>query len=164
MLRHLETTEQGVDTASGCNCHCLCLWFLSGARVRSGFVMIARASWFGIGVGRLSRPLRGVKVIAMPDAGLDTTWRIKSDCVIPLRAGVLQLLVPGLAVWVITYRRCAADGVEVTRWVISATQQLLSEDEGVEFWPFDCRGYGTPCLRGIPLASRYGTTSLSRGK
>jgi len=28
----------------------------------------------------------------------------------------------------------------------------------------DCRSYGTPSLRGIPLASRYGNASLSRGK
>jgi len=28
----------------------------------------------------------------------------------------------------------------------------------------DCRGYGTPSLRGIPLASRYGNTSLITGK
>ena len=29
---------------------------------------------------------------------------------------------------------------------------------------FHCRGYRTPSLRGIPLASRYGNASLSRGK
>jgi len=28
----------------------------------------------------------------------------------------------------------------------------------------DCRGYGTPSLRGIPLASRHGNASLSRWK
>jgi len=35
--------------------------------------MIAWASGLGMGVGRFSRPLRGVGVLAMPDAGLDTT-------------------------------------------------------------------------------------------
>jgi len=35
--------------------------------------MIARASGLGMGVGGLSRPLRGVGVLAMLDARLDTT-------------------------------------------------------------------------------------------
>jgi len=35
--------------------------------------MIVRASGLGMGVGRFSRGLRGVEVLAMPDAGLDTT-------------------------------------------------------------------------------------------
>jgi len=95
--------------------------------------MIARASGFGMGVGRFSRPLRGVGVLAMPDAGLDTTRHVESVCVIPLGAGVLRLLVPGVAVGVIIDRRCVADRVEVTRSVISATRELFSEDEGVEF-------------------------------
>jgi len=77
--------------------------------------MIARASGFGLGVGRLSRPLRGVGVLGMPDVGLDMTRRVESVCVIPLGAGVLRLVVPGMAVGVIIDRRCVADGVEVTR-------------------------------------------------
>ena len=77
--------------------------------------MIARAPGFGMGVGRFSRLLRGVGVQAMPDAGLDTTRRVESVSVIPLGAGVLRLLVPGVAVGVIIDRRCVADGVEVTR-------------------------------------------------
>jgi hypothetical protein len=76
--------------------------------------MIARASGFGMRVGRFSRPLRGVGVLAMPDAELDTTRHVESVCVIPLRAGVLRLLVPGVAVGVIIDHRCQADGVEVT--------------------------------------------------
>ena len=95
--------------------------------------MIARASGFGMGVGRFSRPLRGVGVLAMPDAGLDTTRRVESVCVIPLGAGVLRLVVPGVAVGVIIDRRCVVDGVEVTRSVISATRELFSEDEEVDF-------------------------------
>jgi len=95
--------------------------------------MIARASGFGMGVGRFSRRLRGVEVLAMPDAGLDTTRRVKSVCMVPLGAGVLRLLVPGVAVGVIINSRCVADGVEVTRCVISATREFFSEDEGVEF-------------------------------
>jgi hypothetical protein len=54
-------------------------------------------------------------VLAMPDAGLDTTRRVESVCVIPLGAGVLRLLVPGVAVGVIIDRRCVVDGVEATR-------------------------------------------------
>jgi hypothetical protein len=75
--------------------------------------MIARASGFAMGVGRLSRPLRGVGVLAMPDAALDTMRRVESVCVIPLCAGVLQLLVPGVVFGVIIARRCVAEGVEV---------------------------------------------------
>ena len=73
--------------------------------------MIAWASELGMGVGRFSRPLRGVGVLAMPDAGLDTTRRVE----VPPGAGVLRLLVPGVAVGVFVDRRCVADGVEVTR-------------------------------------------------
>ena len=75
--------------------------------------MIARASGLGMGVGRFSRPLRGVGVLAMPDAGLDTTRRVESVCVILLGAGVLRLLVPVVAVGVIIERHCVADGLEV---------------------------------------------------
>ena len=77
--------------------------------------MIARASGFGMGVGRFSRPLRGVGVQAMQDAGLDATRRVESVCMVPLGAGVLRLLVPGVAVGVFVDRRCVADGVDVTR-------------------------------------------------
>jgi hypothetical protein len=77
--------------------------------------MIAWASGFGKGVGRLSRPLRGMGVLAMPDAGLDTTQCVESVCMVPLGAVVLRLLVPGMAVGVIIDRRCEADRVEVTR-------------------------------------------------
>jgi len=95
--------------------------------------MIARASGFGMGVGRFSRPLRGVGVVAMPDAGLDTTRRVESICMVLLGAGVLRLFVPGVAVGVIIDSCCVADWVEVTHCVISATRELFSEDEGVEF-------------------------------
>jgi len=80
-----------------------------------------------MGVGRFSRPLREVGVLAMPDAGLDTTRRIESVCEVPLGAGVLQLLVPGVGVGVSIDCRCVADGV------ISDTRELFSKDEGVEF-------------------------------
>jgi len=81
--------------------------------------MIVRASGFGMGVGRFSRPPRGVGVLAMPDAGLNTPRRVESVCMVSLGAGVLRLLVPGVAVAVIIECRCVADGVEVTRCVIS---------------------------------------------
>jgi hypothetical protein len=77
--------------------------------------MITRASGFAMGVGRLSRPLRGVGVLAMPDAGLDTTRHVESVCMVPLGAGVLRLPVPGMVVRVIIDFRCVADGLEVTR-------------------------------------------------
>jgi hypothetical protein len=72
--------------------------------------MIARASGLGMGIGRISRPRRGVGVITMPDAGLVTTQRVE----VSPGAGVLRLLVPGVAVRVFVDRRCVADGVEVT--------------------------------------------------
>jgi len=140
MLRLPDTIDRGVDTACGCNCYCFCLWFYSVARVRSGFVMIAWASGFGMGVGRFSRPLGGVGVLAMPDEGLDATWRVESACMVPLGAGVLWLFVPGVAVGLIIDYRCVVDGVEVTRWVISATRKLFNQDEGVEFWPWIVEG------------------------
>ena len=77
--------------------------------------MIAWASGLEMGVGRFSRPLRAVAVLAMPDAGLDTTRHLASVCVVLLGAGVLRVLVPGVAVGVIIDRHCVADGVEVTR-------------------------------------------------
>ena len=77
--------------------------------------MVALASGFRMGVGRFSRPRRGVGVLAMPDARLDTTECIESVCEVPPGAGVLRLLVPGMAVVVIIDRLCVADGVTVTR-------------------------------------------------
>jgi hypothetical protein len=72
-------------------------------------------------------------VLAMPDARLDTTRRVESVCEVPPGAGVLRVLVPGMGVGVIIDRCCVADGVTVTRCVISATPELFSEDQGVEF-------------------------------
>jgi hypothetical protein len=95
--------------------------------------MITSASGFGMGVGRFYRPLRGVGVLAMPDAGLATMRCIESVCMVPQGAGVLRMLVPGGAVGEIIDSCCVADGVEITRCVISATRELFSEDEGVEF-------------------------------
>jgi hypothetical protein len=71
-------------------------------------------------------------VLAIPDTGLDTTRRVESDCIVPLAACVLRLLLPGVVVGVIIDRRCVADRVEVAHCVISATRELFSEDEGVE--------------------------------
>ena len=76
--------------------------------------MITRASGLGMWVGRFSRPLRRVGVIAMPDAGLDGTRHIESVCVIPPGAGVYRLLVHGMAVGVMIDHHCVVDGVEVT--------------------------------------------------
>jgi len=73
--------------------------------------MIERASGLGMGVGRLSRRRRGVGVIKMPDAGLDTTRRVE----VPAGGGVLRLLVPGVAVGVFVDRHCVAHEVKVTR-------------------------------------------------
>ena len=77
--------------------------------------MIARESGFEMGVGRISRLLRGVGVLAMADAELDTTRRVEFFCMVPLGAGVLRLLEPGVAVGVIIDPRCVVDGAQVTR-------------------------------------------------
>jgi len=45
--------------------------------------MIAQASGLGMGVGRFSRPLRGVGVRAMSDMGLDTTRRVETVREVP---------------------------------------------------------------------------------
>jgi hypothetical protein len=63
-----------------------------------------------MGVGRFSRPRRGVGVITMPGVGLDTTRCIE----VHLGAGVQRLLVAGLVVGVFIDRRCVVDRVEVT--------------------------------------------------
>ena len=76
--------------------------------------MMARASGFGMGVGRFSSRLRGVGVLAMPDVGLDAMRRVGSVCIVPLGAGVLRLFVPGMVVGVIIVHRCVTDGAEVT--------------------------------------------------
>jgi hypothetical protein len=66
----------------------------------------------------------------MSDARLDAMQRVESVYEVPPGAGVLQLLIPGMAYGVIIDYRCVADGVTVR---IFATQEFFSEDEGVEF-------------------------------
>jgi len=61
---------------------------------------------------------------------------IQSASEVPPGAGVSQLPVPGLTVGVLIDRRWVADGVDVTRCVISARPELIREDEAVEFWPW----------------------------
>jgi hypothetical protein len=69
----------------------------------------------------------------MPDAELDTTRWVESVCKVPVGAGVLRLLVPGVVAEVFIDGRNVAGRVEPTRWVISATRKLFIEDMGVEF-------------------------------
>jgi len=72
-------------------------------------------------------------MLAMPDASLETTRRIESVCDVPLGADMLPPIVPGMVVGVFIDCSSIADGVEVTGWVISATRELFSEDEVMEF-------------------------------
>jgi len=153
MLQLPETIDWGVDIACGCNCHCLCVWFFSAARIHSGFVMIVRASGLGMGVGKYSRLLRGMRVLVMPDAGLHTTWCIESVCMVSPGAGVLQLFLCSMAVGVFINCRCVADGVEVTRLLISATRELFSDDTGLELWSWIVEGMELPsCEESLPPA------------
>jgi len=69
----------------------------------------------------------------MPDTGQNTMRNVESLCEDPPGAGVRRLLVPGVAVGVFIEGCCAVDGVEVTCSMISATRELFSKDEGVEF-------------------------------
>jgi hypothetical protein len=73
--------------------------------------MIAQASGLGMAVGRFSKPLRGVQVITMQDAGVHTTRRVQFSP----GGGGIRLLDPGVADGVFIDRRCVADGAEVTR-------------------------------------------------
>jgi len=66
-------------------------------------------------VGRCSRRLSGVGVLGMQDAGLDTTRGVESVREVCPGAGVLQLLVPGVAVRVSIDHRGIADRVKATR-------------------------------------------------
>jgi len=50
--------------------------------------MITRASGLRMRVGRFSRPLREVGVLAMPDGRQDTTRWVESVCKVPPGAGV----------------------------------------------------------------------------
>jgi hypothetical protein len=55
---------------------------------------MVRVSGLETGVGRISRPLGGVGVQPMPDAGLDTTRCIESVCKVPLGAGEYDCMYP----------------------------------------------------------------------
>jgi len=95
---------------------------------RAGVWIKDESSWF-------SRPLQGVGVQAMPDEGINTTQPIESVCDDPLGAGALWLLPPGERVGLYIECHRVADGVDITGWLICATQKLSSKDKGVEFWP-----------------------------
>jgi hypothetical protein len=49
----------------------------------------------------------------MTNGGLDTTGHIESVCMVAVEAGVLILLLPGVAVGVIIDHHCVADSVDV---------------------------------------------------
>jgi len=51
--------------------------------------MVGWPSGFGMGVDRFSRPWRGVGVLAIPDARLDTTRCVESVSEVSLGAGEL---------------------------------------------------------------------------
>jgi hypothetical protein len=72
--------------------------------------MIMQATGLGMGVGRLSRHLRGVGVITMRNVGLETKRHIE----VPPVDCVLQLPLPGTVVGVLFDLHCVAAGVEVT--------------------------------------------------
>jgi len=77
--------------------------------------MILRAFGLRLRVGMFSRPLRGVGVLAMRDAGMNTTYHDEAVCEVRLGARVLRLLIPSVVVGVLIDRPSAVDAVEVTR-------------------------------------------------
>jgi len=84
-------------------------------------------------VGRCSLPPIGVGVPAMPDAGLGTPLCVQSVCEVTPGVSGLRLLVPATAVGVFMELRCLPDGVEPMASVISATQEFIIKDVGMEF-------------------------------
>jgi len=164
ILQLPKTTDRGVDTACSINCHCLCLWSKSVAFIHSRFVMIAQATGLGMRVAKMSRPLRSVGVQAMPDAGLTTMGCIESVCEHPLGAGVLLLLVSGLAVGEYIIHRCVADRVQVPHRVISATREVFSKGEGVEFWPWVLEVTELPPWEESLLPASMETSHLAGGR
>ena len=160
MLRLPETIDRGVDTPCGCNCQCLSLWWISVARGRSGFVMTERVSGLGMGVGRFWRPLKGVGVKAMPNAGLDTTQRVE----VPPDVWCATTAYIWCGSWSICWPSLCSrlSGSHVLSDICNA--RIVQWRWGDRVLTLDCRGYRTPSLRGIPLASRYGNASISRCK
>ena len=71
--------------------------------------MITQATGLGIGVGRVSKLLRGVGVIAMLDGGLDTMRCVESVCEVPADGGLLQVLVSGMVVGVFIDHCCVVN-------------------------------------------------------
>jgi len=61
--------------------------------------MVQQASDLGMGIGRFSRLLRKVGVLAMLNVKQDTTQQVATDCQVPPAAGVQRLLVPGEEGW-----------------------------------------------------------------
>jgi len=135
MLGQQESIDRGDDTTCSRICHFISLWFISVACFHSGIVMIGWASASVMGVGRLSWALRGVGMILLPDAELDTMWQFHSAAAVAPGAVVLQLSVPGVAAGVLIHRCCVAAGMEFKCWVITVTRELFREDEGVELRP-----------------------------
>ena len=72
-------------------------------------------------------------MLAMLNTGLNTRRCAESVCEVPTSGGVLPLLVPGVTVGVCIDRCCVANRVKDMYSVLSATREMFSEDEGVEF-------------------------------
>jgi hypothetical protein len=131
MLEVQETTDRGVDIASGWVCHCHSDSCLSVAGVCSGFVMNVRGSGFGMGIGRMSSGHRGVGELAMSDARLDTTWQVEYVFQFHPSGGV-----HGIVVGVLSDDHCVVDEVEGTHYVKAVMRELFSNDSRLEFLPW----------------------------
>lgn len=74
-------------------------------------------------------------MLQMWDTRPDIAQLVESGREVPPSDGMLRLLVLEIAVGVIIESRCVADGLDVTRRMISAMPQLFREDEGVQIKP-----------------------------
>jgi len=164
MLQLPETTDRGVDTAWVCQCHCLNLW-ISFCSSRWQWICNDRAGFCIRDVGRQVVRTAGRSGSAS-NAGFGAAYNATRWVCLCSSAGCWCVTTP-----------CTQRGGWDNEWlspcsgpggnyalsdICNAT--IVQRRWGGVVLTLDCRGYGTPSLRGIPLASCYENTSLSRGK
>jgi hypothetical protein len=153
-----ETADRGVGTTCVSNVGGLCLWLFSVARIWSGFAIIAWTAGLEMGVGRFSRPLRWVGVIAMPDGGLDTMQQIEVPPWCWCTTTAYTLGRSWRIYWQSLYSRCGGS----YRLIDIGNTRIVQQRSGGGVLTLDCRGYRTATLREIQLTSRYGNAFLTR--
>jgi len=158
MQRLPETTDWGVDTVCGCLCHCLCLWVLSVARIRSGFVNNRVSFWIRDGGRQVFKTTE--RSGSASNAGCGAGYNAEHS-----------VSLWGSAGWWSVMTACSHRGGWNNCWPSLCSgrgdiwnMRIVQQIWGGGVLSLDCRGYGTPSFRGISLASRYWNASLSWGK